>query len=294
MIRKTVTLVLLLAVLALAFIPTQQGFHPVLMRQAMDAMHLPAGLFFVIAFYQFRRSIPLALFLSLVMILAIEYVQPLFGRESSDSDIETGLLGIMLGGVLLFSHVQKNRWIFAVVALLTAAAIALVMIPPYRLYQKIEAMHVLHPVLGNFNDNNHDALWRPFDDERLALVPRATKGDWALRVDVGGSGWPGIVYSTLEKDWSGYGQLCFESRATTPGTGLLVRLKDSPANSKREGTITAVTLSDRWQNYCLQVDEQKTRDGRRVMRKGVLHVFFVVEGKMDGNQLYLDNVVLRR
>ncbi len=285
---------LLLGGLALMPLSWVDSWLPVSAMSLFDILHFPAALLTVFLLFQMTRSIATALGLTLVLAVALELVQPLFGRSGSFKDLYHGLLGILFAGFILGAWQKGARAFSLLFGALAIGMASLSLQPLLEAYEEQNHLRSLFPVLGNFEDDEHGAVWKPLSHERLSLVHRDPENGWALSVDGKDIAWPGVVYYPVVNDWSRMRRLCFDARGSHPRLTLIVRVRDTPdGKGPVTSSINQFTLEQDWRRYCLSLSSLRTPRGTSIRLDKVHKLLFVLEHKVTGDMFFIDNIKLK-
>lgn len=226
MLRKSIALAATLAVLTGGF------FWPVRVRvdasfwgQVFDVGHIPLlGWLAAVLFYALparvqprARRHALAFALAVGFAVAVEVLQPHFGRSKSLPDVLNGALGAALALTGIAAWRRTNNWLWRgghATALLVVLGVALW--PAYEEWQGIRWRQSHFPSLGDFEAEEELKLWHPQGGSRghpthIAFTQAcAVQGEQSLRV-VGGTGdWAGVNYAGGDKDWRGFRALSLD------------------------------------------------------------------------------------
>lgn len=292
--RLYLVLLALAAIMVLALMPPfwLEERLPVAGQSVFDLLHFPAAIITAVLIYQLTRSPAVAVVLTLLLALGLELVQPWFGRNDSIRDLHNGLLGVLFAAFILGSWRQGMKSLSLFFVGMAVALMVVSLQPLLQAYHQQQRLRAGFPMLGDFENSDYSALWKPMSRERIALVPRGN-GGWALLLNGEGIAWPGVVYLPVEHDWRHMGHLCFEARATRPDTTLVVRLGDTPPSTTRPpSSKTVFHLNDRWHRYCMRIEGLQTTGGRWLAKEHIHRLMFVMEQRESTDRLLLDNVRL--
>jgi uncharacterized membrane protein YuzA (DUF378 family) len=148
--------------------------------------------------------------------IAIEIIQPYFGRSASFLDIYYNLVGIGCAGGVFALSLRKSKAkarhvaAYTAIALMLASSLFLPVLGAYTLRAQEQSL----PQLLNFEDAWQQRLWRTGGTGLTSLI-KAPSG-WeenqstALQVTFNPGKYPGFNFAYPPKTWSGYSHLSFE------------------------------------------------------------------------------------
>jgi VanZ family protein len=174
---------------------------------------------------------------SLVLMVAIELIQPFFGRSGSLKDVVNGALGV--GLALLFCYFRATSLSLGRKILLSSLATCAFVVVSYQAIWQWYAVWWRYqhlPQLSRFESPVEMELWRPTtsrvlqDTARLTRVEdRNSRHGYSMRVESTTGDWGriGAAYQAGDLDWSPYSRLTW--RVYNPGEifRLHVRIEDA-------------------------------------------------------------------
>jgi hypothetical protein len=258
-----------------------------------------------------RSPVPLALaaFAATVLLgIAVEWVQGLIGRDSSWKDVGTDALGAacalgLAGWAPILGldrfHTAVGRRTALGIALLSGALILLPIVESGLAYAR-RAMQF--PVIARF-DSTLDLYFAKaqYADGTLAPLPApwARAGDRdSLRIVSAAGEWPGFAISEPEPDWRGYRALNVD--VTNPDgepLQLTVRVHDVQHDQRQEDRFNRTFAVDPWARRILSIpvaDIASAPAGRPLDLQRVAGVIVFASGSKlpAGRAFYLTRIWL--
>ena len=226
MLRKSIALAATLGVLTLGFFwPVRVRVDAAFWGHVFDVAHVPLlGWLAAVLFYALPERVQptarrhlLALLLTLGFALAVEWLQPHFGRSKSWRDVVNGALGaaLMLTGIAAWRR-TGNWWWRGGHALVLGLAMGVALWPAYQEWRGIRWRQSHFPSLGNFETAEELKLWRPQGGSKGHPTQigftraNAAQGEQSLRIVSGQGDWAGVNYSGGDKDWTGFRALSLQ------------------------------------------------------------------------------------
>ncbi len=214
---RLILLIIFVAAITVAFFPYSFGAYDRFASKVLNTAHLPAFAILTLAlFFNFPRKFGnwryLIIFtLSIVLAIAIEWIQARIGREASWADVGLDLVGIILAlcGIYLWQKTDKAmlRWGYSFFALGIIIFFSYpTAIKGYSIYWQQQQF----PMLGDFESKMDLYAWQAQGGSaeyptRIELqADNATHGNQALRVIFGQGNWAGVYFSAYDADWSDY------------------------------------------------------------------------------------------
>ncbi len=252
--KKQLPLFFILAMLVLALMPIDTGGYQQLVGQLMDLGHFFAFAVIALLFrYQWhrlgmRRSLSLALALSVLLAILLELVQPWFDRQLAWSDFINGMLGAslaLLGYWLWYCQSRYSlRVMHGLLALLLLLWIAMPMLMSlYGIWWKQSHF----PQLAEFDSEVELRLWQAYGEAngvqtRASLSTQGrSSGCCSLKVVSVSGVWSGVNYHAEGMDWRGYKRIAVDVYNPGEAFSLRFRLDDGRAAEKLdqryEGTL---------------------------------------------------------
>lgn len=238
--------------------------------------------------------------LCLVIGVAIELIQPSFGRESSLEDVIYDLLGIS-AAILVYLLKQPNtgakqRWQMG-----TAACLLLLISaakPIYYGYLRIQQQQLL-PILIDFDANWQNILFVASQGGEVAIV--GSPDGWlenqsrVLQITMDSTQYPGASLNHIWSDWSGYQSLSMDLySAHSDSFPLVVRIHDGKHNLDYDDRFNQRIIVQPGVNHItLDLELVKEAPKNRQMELNdisALMLFTVRPGKP--RQVFLDNIRL--
>ncbi len=241
--KKTylIAVFVMLALFALlAFVPFGSSANPVAVMKTMDAGHafafiLLSGLFYLtVEPYGEWRAIVFSMVISVLLMVAVELVQPYVGRTASFADVQMGLLGVFLALSGLIVWRRQSRQLFKVVhLLLLVLTLVWVVQPALNEWRAVWLRDQQFPVLGGFESDLEKRLWKAhgigtatsFSDKHVVV------GSNSLKTKTTDSTWSGVRYSAGDQDWRGYQFLNIGLYNAGEPFKLNIRIDDGVSNS---------------------------------------------------------------
>ncbi|MBI5799935.1 MAG: hypothetical protein HZA92_04300 [Verrucomicrobia bacterium] len=307
---KSIALASTLAVLTLVF------FWPVRLRadvsfwgHVFDLGHIPMlGWLAAVLLYALPERVQpatrrhaLAFALAVAFAVAIEWLQPLFGRSKSLGDVANGAIGAALALTGIAAWQRTGRWFWRgghAVAL--AATLAVALWPAYEEWRGLRWRHKNFPSLGDFENDEELKLWRAQGGSRgrpttvTFTRARAARGEQSLRVAGGAGSWAGVSYSAGDKDWTRFRALVLDVFNPREPFTLFVRVDDN-------GNCASLTdrfergheLAHGWNRLRISaVEIERGPQGRRLNLKSIGRLAFFTGDGEPQRFWFLDNVHL--
>ena len=209
-------LIICTAAIMVAFFPYSFGAYDEFASEVLNITHLPAfAIFTLTLFFSLSRRFGnwrylITIIISIVLAIAIEWIQARIGRDASWQDVAFDATGITLAlcGVYLWQktdktslHVSYIFFSFCVIALLSYP----VAIKGYSIYWQKQQF----PILGNFENEMDLYSWhpqggKPDNPTRIELWKNSETGNQALRIITGQGDWGGVSFLAYDEDWSNF------------------------------------------------------------------------------------------
>ncbi len=243
--RLTLFIISVFAIV-IAFLPYSFGGYNEFASEILNTMHLPAFAIFTLSIFANipkhfgNRRYLITFAISIVLAIAIEWIQARIGREASWGDVTLDLVGIILAlsGIYLWQKKQARlRWGYAFFALGVIIFFSYpIAIKGYSIYWQQQQF----PMFGDFESNMDLHLWRtqggtPDNPTRIELqLNYATHGKQALRITTGQGDWGGICFSAYDSDWSNYKYFTLDLFNPSPQAfNFFIRIDDSDKRAPR-------------------------------------------------------------
>jgi len=230
--------------------------------------------------------------------IAIEIVQPFFGREASFTDITYNLIGIA-SGIVIFTafHQQSRQRLLSLAGFVILLGLTLFR-PVYDAYVVLKRDQA-QPYLLGFENAYEKMLWQPSPGAHISVVEapvewKSNTGQTAKISFLSGN-YPGLSIPEIYPDWRGYTQLVFEvfSPEDTPVT-ITVRINDLAHNNKHHDRFNRqLTVKPGKNRYVLPLSEVKNApQGRQLNIEQVAQVILFTGRPEHSLTLYFDNLHL--
>ena len=298
-----VAIVLLAALLLLT--PPPGGLW---LRTFYDATHVPLfGMIAVGALFMTPRRWGLGqrflVTAATVVVLAAltEIAQIPTARDASLVDLSADLMGgigclcIAVGVVRSFAVARLNR------ALLVLLGLVLVAIPLAPL-ANVSAAYIERaravPGLVRF-DSRRGALFIRVRNAELTRIPGPGPGDVSARIVLGDGRWPGITFSDVWPDWSGYDALAIDvENPEAADLPMTVRIDDwdhRDSQSPDDRFNRRVTLAPGRQTVRIGIDDIRDAPADRTMNlERIDRVILFATPQQAGRAIVLHDIRLAR
>lgn len=163
------------------------------------------------------------LFITGILGLAIEYLQPGFGQDVDINDFWRDILGASIGFFLSPLPLNKLTKIFV---LLSLTSVLLFQSVPWflELADEVNAKQQF-PILSDFESEIETTRWT--GNAAINISDQISfSGNHSLRVDMGTEKYSGIALSYFPEDWSEYQALIFEVFNPDNDLDMTVRIND--------------------------------------------------------------------
>lgn len=308
---KVLSGLLLLMMIGAFFVPMEFPVNTELWRTLMDVSHLPFFACFTLLAFPFfaERELPhekkckYAFGVAAVVSIAVETLQPSFGRSQSILDQVYGLTGALYGMFLLlmWPRRRQRQAILAVVAMSMIFA-AVTAAPAWKKYRIIQKRAASLPVLGAFEDVDELQLWRPNyysftgHGHYNLTTNLVTEGSFALEVDASTGGWPGVSYDAGDLDWSGYDAFAFDLYNPTADFLLRMRIDDDGDCSKYGMRFDLERLvQSGWNRISIPLSEIENGPANRQLNlKAIRRVVMFISSDDAPRKFFLDHIRLTK
>lgn len=310
MLRKSLAVAVTLVVLTLGF------FWPVRLRvdvsfwgHIFDLGHIPMlGWLAAVLLYALPERVQsparrqaLAFVLASGFAVAVELLQPLFGRSRSMGDVINGAIGAALALTGIAAWQRTGKWFWRgghAVAL--GATMIVALWPAYEEWRGLRWRQKHFPSLGDFENDEELKLWRPQGGSRghptnLTFTrARASQGEQSLRVVGGAGNWAGVNYSAGDKEWTSFRALTLEVFNPRDPFTLFVRVDDNGNCSTHADRFErGFDLARGWNRLRIATAEiERGPQGRRLNLKSIRRVAFFSGDGEPQRFWFLDNVHL--
>lgn len=269
-----------------------------------DALHVPifavvsAGLFAVARTKGASRegALLISTLASVGAAIAIEIIQPYFGRSESLVDLENGVVGSLLGAFAAGLWPRRSRSIVFGFALLFGSALVAALVPAWNEWKVVRFQQALLPILGDFESSAERKLWSPINEdftERLAFSTEEHRhGRASLEVRSVPNHASGVELRLNALDLSGYESFAFS--VFNPGTlsDLQLRIDDFEDCTELDSRFNrSFTLAPGWNEIRVPLTEiAATRSGRRLNLSALRRALFFVEKSPEKQRWLLDEI----
>jgi hypothetical protein len=310
MLRKSIALAVTLAVLTLGcFWPVRVRVDASFWGHVFDVGHIPmlAWLAAVLLYALPERVQPtarrhaLTFALAFAFAVAVELLQPFFGRSRSLGDVINGAIGAGLALTGIAAWRRSGSWLWrGGHAVVVVGALMVALWPAYLEWRGIQWRRAHFPSLGSFEDETELKLWRAQGGSRghstnASLTrARASQGEQSLRV-VGGAGdWAGVNYSAGGKDWTPFRALVLDLFNPRDPFTLFVRVDDDGDAAKSTGRFErGFELARGWNRLrILTAEVERGPKERRLNMKSIRRVAVFTGDGEPQRFWFLDNVHL--
>ncbi|MDH5301520.1 MAG: VanZ family protein [Gammaproteobacteria bacterium] len=246
-----------------------------------------------------KRFVPL---ICVLIIFAVEIIQPMVGRTASWVDVQFGLLGV---GVWWLWQAWSTRVRGGQRAALVVMLLVVVIVPGWSALQGVYSLvwrWQQAPILGDFESSLDLHLWRAYGrqgDQRAIAIQSADQsrhGSYSLLLQTLPKVWSGVRYEAGDRDWSAYQRLNFSIYlAGAQSAGIGMRIDDqrrSPEYAQRVNI--GLKLQPGWNDISMDMAELDQRVQSRTFDwTAVRYLYFFVSPEQSALQLYIDNVYLQ-
>lgn len=233
-------------------------------RALMNAAHFPAFCLFTVTMFFFtkRRSFfgnygSIAI-TCVVVIIIVEFLQPLSGRTKNILDCAYGVAGVCVALVGLYiRHENKPSWARwgYVSGILTITAFILYPVGQEWYAGRFRAKQF--PVLGSFETSAELHVWKArgwamidsVEPARLDLSNKYfSQGNRSLRIQTSAGNWTGVKYLAGDMDWGRFKSLAFDTYNTGEEFPLHIRIadRDSSDSSYHSRYNKVITVLPGW------------------------------------------------
>jgi VanZ family protein len=251
----------------------------------------------------FARRSAAAFALAVVAAVAVELLQPQFGRSASIGDVVNDVIGagLALTGLAAWRR-SGSRWWRGGHLLAVATGFGIALWPAYEEWRGIRWRQMNFPVVGNFEHEDELKLWLPQGGGRgrptqiLLTRARAVQGERSLRV-VGAAGdWAGVSFAAGRQDWRNYRALHFSAFNPREPFTLFVRVDDHRASPQSAGRFEGgFTLAPGWNHVRVPIaDVERGTRNRPLNLRAIRRVAFFTGDAEPQRFWFLDNVYLER
>ncbi len=285
-----------LMIFSCAFFPENTLPYPYIASPVMNAMHLPAGFFLVLASHislpYLRKNSWLLLCLGGTVFGLIEILQPLVGRTSSWQDFLLSLLGVALAYALLHCVNTSHRIGIAVSSVISLSIFVTLLAPGLASITYAVEVNQQFPVLENFDTKTHRLTLSGKATNRVLIPsPLATNNNGRyLRINNDASRWPGASLNIIHKNWRGYQALCFDAKSEVTNTWLRVRLDDQLSIGSHSSSTHRLNISDQWEKHCLSIETLITPSQRSIDISQMKQLVFFTHRREAVKYVELDNI----
>ncbi len=307
--NRLILFIICVFAIIIAFLPYSFGGYNEFASEVLNTAHLPAFAIFTLSLFSNipkhfgNRRYLIALTISVVLAVAIEWIQARIGREASWEDVMLDLVGIMLAlsGIYLWQKNQiRLRWGYAVFTLAIIVFLSYpIAIKGYSIYWQQQQF----PLFGDFENDTDLYLWKTQggtsdNPTRVELqTNNATHGNQALRITTGQGGWGGIYFLTYDADWSNYKY--FTLNLFNPGDqdfNFFIRIDDSDERAPiyyEHRFNYSQKINPEMNEIRIPVDTIATSlKSRNLNIKSIRRFILYLEKNAPSRTFYIDNVRL--
>lgn len=296
---KALVVLVALGAIALAFVPID--YHDdALLRALFDAGHFPLLALITIAAFLVATLLPLphqwrlsaAVVAAIGVAIAIEVIQPAFGRSASREDIRVGLLGVLAGSAAIELW-HRRQWLLRalyIAVILVAAGVSLR--PAYKEWQAKRWQKNRYPLLASFEESLELRVWHIHGTREVTGTiaissARATHGRRSLEVRTPARAWNSVGYSIGHRNWSDARAFALDIFVTDQLSRIQVVLQDR-SSRKLERWLT---LRPGWNNARISLTELRERAGAETPDLRKMRYLTLSVPKSDpAHVYYVDNV----
>jgi len=302
---RIISLLLIAIVLGGLLIPFKFGRSQLLWDRLSDAFHFP--LFLLIAFgvsLALRKRLKLSWqvnFLSLVITvtfaIAIEIIQPLFGRSASWVDVRNGVVGAFFGAcVLQLTSNFRTRgmavWLLGVTAMSVFLGLGI-----YQAWAIVDWQSKAFPNLSDFSDERQLLLWRGYggDQKKTEVKIEQINSNPTLEVISGTGEWVGVEFKVNGLNWINYESLSFSIHNPNEQFVLGLRVDDNHrCKEPRDRFNTTVPIKPGVNLISIPVEAIAAGpEMRRLNLKQISRVLFFIKSADKPHKFFIDDVHLK-
>lgn len=297
---------LVLLVLPWFFVNLEVGANQNAWGRTMDMFHFLFFLVFSIVIFRLlskqkvRYPLLLGSVISVVIIVSIEVIQPVFGRSSTFTDLGQGLLGLATGAIITSFWRPRSLINNATILLVFLLALGLASFEVTQEWYAVYKRQQQFPVLGSFEDNSQLRLWRPTGIENnstsnIHIVNSAQSDNKLLKIITKPNDWSGVWYSAGDLNWSDYRLLSFKVYNPGAKLSLIVRIDEAVNNSGLGQRINeTVVLEQGWNNISIDLTAAVAQIEPQTFNLAAIRKLVLFTHKsQSAYTFYLDNVHLR-
>jgi hypothetical protein len=228
--------------------------------------------------------------------LAIEVIQPFFGRDASWQDVWTDAYGSCAGVLWARGRIVASRHIRIGVLAAGGVVFLVAVAGPLAVLTDAAMQRIEMPRLASFEDRFELSRWEWSGCHVERSGEYATHGNWAMRVDLKPGRYPGVTLAHPVHDWSGFDELVIDVHlAGELPLDLIVKIKDRENNNsyydRFHKTIRLLPGENRIRialGEVARAPSERTMDLRQISSLSL----FVVSLDSPGT-LFLDNLCLQ-
>jgi len=301
---KTLIVIGTLFALSMAFIPlnVRSGTY---FNDLVNLAHFPLLALTTVALFLILERLPasrqwqlsLAAVGAFGIAVAIEIIQPAFGRTQSRGDLRVGLLGIFAASAgLEMWRGPRRRWLQVCYVLAICAAGAVALRPIYNTWHERrleERLGPHYPLFDSFEMDHELNRWRIHGTEvrvgKIAMVSRnASDGKRSLFVETPGHAWNSAGYEVLHRDWHAAGGFAFDLFVTDNLAKIELQIQDN--NDKRFRRWIPVKRG--WNAVRIPLTEIRLPKEGPLNFHDIRYLTVSVPDGDDAHTYYIDNVRL--
>lgn len=298
---SAVGLLVLALCLPLFFLSFDWGANAQAWRQSMNLVHFFFFAALSLCALGFLHGRPSGyahtkvLLLAVVVMLLIEWLQPMLGRSASLNDLWYGLAGSVW--IILVDALYKKRR--RLVLLISLVVLAVAMFDTAKAWSAV-ALRALHfPVLAGFENPLEATSWRPYGNAEAVFIrhEEGIPGTGFLRLSTSTAQWSGVVYQAGDMDWSGYGVLRIQIYNPGPAVQLGVRIDDtrpSPQYGERLNLWLKIAPGANDLRLDLRSLIAKLPQGAQFDIGKIRKILLFVGQQPRPRTIYIDNLVLEK
>ena len=277
---KTIGLIasyLMLSIVVILAITTPINTYP-FQAELMDSLHFPAAILLMYCLAQMLdkpNMRHLRVTLAVASIIALEIIQPFFGRTAQWQDILHGVLGVAFFSLWPHQSVFGRALTAVMFFAITSQNLISALVYRYQLQHDL-------PLISGKAFNHTLYGWHPIGTSLAQQTfVNHTQLQWSVLLQ--NDTWQGVYWHNPWLDLGRIKEICFIARSSDE-IALSIRIDDIKSTDYYNRFNSVVRLSRDWQTYCIDMTMLRDMQQRTLDKSQLRYVYFFSKAVTNGSQ----------